>query len=137
MEKRDLQAFTAYLLEHAKAAAKRQGAHPSLCADDTLGRIIRYCAPWTRKWSKRFFRIFGSLGLLLLPVKVYTLHASAGVSWSEFSGWLNAHEPVFLIKFLGAMAALAFMTTFTWVALATDWERSRHKRLLKRTEAGL
>ena len=109
------------------------GSQPDqLTVDDTLGRILRRAEPWVYRYT----RFFGGLGLFFLPIRVFMLYAAAG-GLLKMPAWVAAHDPAWIFKFMGALAALAFLVLCV-VALYEDAKRRRGlKRRSKTLEAGI
>lgn len=126
--------------QEAEAAKLKQQALPpgrqGVLADDTLGRLIQYCAPFCRKWGGRYLKVFGTLGVIFTPLKFRQQYLKAGVPLEQFSRWLDVNEPMILPKIIGIAALVAGWVILMWLAISVERERVRRKRLLKAVETG-
>ena len=142
-ERRDLNAAARAVLAAAERAKAEQDAaaqtqhqaggipeRQGILADDTLGRILKAMEPPFR----RYMRKFGTVGLLALPIRIWTLYRDSSGFFDMFPR-AAAHDPFWMLKFLWGCAVMAA----TWWALAEAWrsnaQHARRKRALKAQKA--
>lgn len=123
---RRLRALMAEAKPKALPYEKSREGLERVLGDDTLGRILQAMMPG----AIRFTRKFGVVGLVTLPIRVYTLIVAGG-GLATFGSWTQTHDPLWILKWAGGVAALAaawFVAAEWWRIEVQDWRKRRSKR---------
>ena len=91
-----------------------------LTADDTLGRILRAAQPW----ASHFARTWSIIATVLLVLRLWQIHRMAG-PMDAMNAWINANDPIFILRCLGGAAVLAFAWDAARYVLLQAFRRPR------------